>query len=194
MTIHTVRNILAALLTALPAAADAPAAEVPVSIAAVCGPLGDTLFRAKFVVVKVFAGAGIRLRWTRPSDPEAIWIEIACTAPEGTPQGALAMTRLYTRDRASITAFQDRILAVHRSPRLIAPLLGYVLAHELGHRLQGIERHSETGIMKPSWTPADYDQMGKGLLAFTQLDIQLIHAGLRKVSPTFPVASAPQSR
>jgi hypothetical protein len=34
-------------------------------------------------------------------------------------------------------------------------LLGYVLAHEIGHVLEGLVRHSGAGVMKASWNRAD---------------------------------------
>jgi hypothetical protein len=57
-------------------------------------------------------------------------------------------------------------------------LLGYVLVHEITHNLQGIARHSKTGIMKPRWTPRDYVDMGVRQLHFERIDIELIYAGL----------------
>ena len=57
-------------------------------------------------------------------------------------------------------------------------LLSYVLAHEIAHILQGVDRHSETGIMKASWDEGDYFDMGRGRLKFTPSDIDLIHLGL----------------
>jgi hypothetical protein len=53
-----------------------------------------------------------------------------------------------------------------------------VLAHEIGHVLQGIERHSETGVMMAKWTSEDYKQMVVKPLAFTEEDVILIHNGM----------------
>jgi predicted Zn-dependent protease len=55
-----------------------------------------------------------------------------------------------------------------------ATILGYVLAHEIAHVLQGIARHSATGIMRARWTDNDLRQMGIRVLAFTPEDVQLI--------------------
>ena len=56
------------------------------------------------------------------------------------------------------------------APRLLA----YVLAHEIAHVLQAVDRHSETGVMKASWDKGDYFSMGRGRLKFTPSDIGLI--------------------
>jgi hypothetical protein len=44
--------------------------------------------------------------------------------------------------------------------------------------LQGIDRHSEIGVMKANWTASDYSEMVSSPLPFTPVDIQLIHLGL----------------
>jgi hypothetical protein len=54
-----------------------------------------------------------------------------------------------------------------------------VIAHEVAHILQGLMRHSESGIMKAQWTGADYQQMTWKPLQFTDEDVMLIHRGLR---------------
>ena len=71
-----------------------------------------------------------------------------------------------------------------RSPgqKSTTQLLAHVLVHEITHILQGITRHSETGIMKAHWTPEDYEEMQLRPLSFTRKDIELIQIGL--ASPT----------
>ena len=58
-------------------------------------------------------------------------------------------------------------------------LLAYVLVHEIAHILQGVARHSETGIMKARWTAEDYQQMWLARFTFEPRDIWLIQRGLR---------------
>ena len=38
-------------------------------------------------------------------------------------------------------------------------LLAYIFAHEIAHALQGVGRHSKSGIMKAEWTIDDYRAM-----------------------------------
>ncbi|HLG97758.1 MAG TPA: hypothetical protein VKX49_15695 [Bryobacteraceae bacterium] len=73
-----------------------------------------------------------------------------------------------------VRVFYDRI--AHMPNR--SAVLAYVFVHELTHMLQGIARHSATGIMKARWTTSDIDKMGCQHLAFTPLDIDLIQRGL----------------
>jgi hypothetical protein len=55
---------------------------------------------------------------------------------------------------------------------------GQVLAHEIGHILQGADRHSASGVMKSRWDMNDYTGMAREPLPFTDLDIQEIYRGL----------------
>jgi hypothetical protein len=57
-------------------------------------------------------------------------------------------------------------------------VLSHVLVHEITHVLQGIDRHSESGVMKASWTAADYARMRARPLPFTDWDIELIRKGI----------------
>ena len=57
-------------------------------------------------------------------------------------------------------------------------MLAYVLVHEITHILQGITRHSATGIMKAHWNADDYFAMRKNALTFTADDEELLDAGL----------------
>jgi len=49
--------------------------------------------------------------------------------------------------------------------------------------LQGVARHSSTGIMKAHWNYLDYGDMQLGRLKFTGEDLVLIHDGLKRFSP-----------
>ena len=44
--------------------------------------------------------------------------------------------------------------------------------------MQGVARHSESGILKANWSREDCQAMVFHKLAFTQLDVELIHRGL----------------
>jgi hypothetical protein len=81
--------------------------------------------------------------------------------------------------------FYDRVEPLvrgHHAPE--AAVLGYVLSHEIAHVLQGVARHSETGIMRARWSDNDFKLMGIRALIFTAEDIQLIqhHLALREAS------------
>jgi hypothetical protein len=54
------------------------------------------------------------------------------------------------------TVFPDRVRGLARRAAVdYAPLLGRVMAHELGHLLLGVSTHSATGLMRGNWTHHD---------------------------------------
>lgn len=62
-------------------------------------------------------------------------------------------------------------------------LLGYVIAHEVGHLLLGTDSHSHDGIMQGRWEDAQLTEAGKGNLQFTPSQAVLMReclAGARK--------------
>jgi hypothetical protein len=102
-----------------------------------------------------------------------IAIEIVAEAPAHT--GALAETSLNRDSGPRIVIFFDRVeslLERQRAPE--AKILGYVLAHEIGHALQGVVRHSASGVMRATWTTDDFEQMRKDGMGFTEEDVLLI--------------------
>ena len=64
------------------------------------------------------------------------------------------------------------------APNLFPMLLAHVLVHEMTHILQGVSRHSETGVMKAHWDESDFGQMRIKALPFTEADIHLIQRGV----------------
>ena len=75
-----------------------------------------------------------------------------------------------------ITIFYDRVRVAE--PRVTQVVLAHVLVHEITHILQGIFRHSESGVMKARWTAKDYSDMTWQPLSFTDGDIELMKNGL----------------
>jgi hypothetical protein len=88
--------------------------------------------------------------------------------------GALAYAKPF--EGTHIVVFYDR---VKNRPGSASCLLGHVIAHEVAHILQGLTRHSESGIMKAQWDGADYKQMTWKPLQFTDEDVMLIYSGLK---------------
>lgn len=57
-------------------------------------------------------------------------------------------------------------------------LLGYAMAHELGHLLKGSNSHAPNGIMAAWWTPAEMQQANMGALKFTAADREVVQKRL----------------
>ena len=70
--------------------------------------------------------------------------------------------------------FLDRIGMMER-PEVV---LAHVMVHEITHDLQGVCRHSATGLMKAHWTTSDFCEMLHKPLHFTAEDLILLYHGL----------------
>lgn len=61
----------------------------------------------------------------------------------------------------------------------VAELLGYALAHEIGHTLLGTNKHSAGGIMKARFSRRDVEDMARGWLRFTPREARRLRQNLR---------------
>ena len=166
----------------------------------------DLLRGAQDAASRIFAGIHVQVIWTgqtqEASNPVAacvsesarhdLVVEIVPHAPASFSDVALAMAMPYVDSGVRIVIFYDRVdplLRGHNAPA--ATILGYVLAHEIAHVLQGIARHSEMGIMRARWTDNDFKQMGIRVLMFTTEDVQLIR---RRLAPRDASAGCSERR
>jgi hypothetical protein len=137
---------------------------------------------AQAIASQIFGGIGVRLEWQHTQRscldaPDAIIINLMNHTPRDYRPGALAFALPY--EGVHIVVFYDRIVK-SLGPRRGASLLAHVLAHEITHLLQGVSRHSETGVMKAYWELDDYERMAWQPLSFTAADVKLIRLGLEK--------------
>jgi len=132
--------------------------------------------RARELATRIFAGIAIPLEW-RACKPAAessqtpIVVRLISRMPEGFRSGSLGCATPYGRH---ITIFFDRIETM-QDPSAV---LGHVMVHEITHIIQGVSRHSHTGLMKPHWNNHDLVQMRYKPLPFTEEDLLLLYAGL----------------
>ena len=150
------------------------AAEPSVSVCIEEGVGLPDMQLARMLNRRIFAEIGTGIEWRCASGSEqAIMIAMSTNAPDASHQGALAYAQPFT---GVIRVFYDR---VHNyAPGVRAHLLAHVLAHEITHILQGITRHSESGIMKAHWDDRDLRKISSKGLAFTPHDVLLIHQGM----------------
>ena len=77
-------------------------------------------------------------------------------------------------NRRHVVIFFDRI----ETRQDAGTVLGHVIVHEITHIIQGVSRHSDTGLMKPHWSSHDLKAMAYKPLPFTQEDLILIYSAL----------------
>jgi hypothetical protein len=148
------------------------------------------LARSQAITARMLATAGVVIDWRSKSASgcnEArsgtVKLKLVTNAPAGLHPGALAFAQLH--EESEIVVMFDRI---DRSAHgitggvQVSNILANVMTHEITHLLQGIARHSETGVMKAHWSSQDLDEMAYGPLPFAPEDIPLIQLGMARRS------------
>jgi len=139
---------------------------------------GFDLGEAKVLASSMFAEIGVTVRW-RPGikrcPARGIMISLYQQTPRSFMPGSLAYAQPY--EGTHIRVFYDRITSLFQRG-VAGRVLAHVLVHEITHILQGIDRHSERGIMKALWDMDDFTTMRRKPLKFEPEDIDLIEHGL----------------
>jgi hypothetical protein len=162
--------------------------------------------QARRLVSVILSQIGVNLTWhTGLSDCDdlpgesvrtAFKIRWAHHAPYTLPAGTLAAARPFGSSGSAITLYQvplRHFLKQHaNAPEVV---LEYVLAHELAHVMQGLDRHSASGILKANWSYREYFMMLSRTPTFSAEDVDLIRARLEtKRSNIASRERAPQSQ
>jgi hypothetical protein len=132
---------------------------------------------AQGLATQMFAGIGVDVEWHGGIPPAgkkgAIAIELVTHTKVSLHPDALAYTRPY--EGIHIQILWNRVKMTPCPSKLLA----HVMVHEITHILEGIDRHSEEGVMKGRWNEADFEAMGFKPLPFAPEDVMIIHAGLK---------------
>jgi hypothetical protein len=142
----------------------------------------STVYRAQGEASKIFTEVGVKIAWLGGRACQAgdvIHIHLLGQTPREVKPGALAYARPY--QGSYIEVFYDRVTST-AEPAALPHLLAHVLVHEITHLLQGVVRHSETGIMKANWNAGDLNRMSFHPLPFAPEDVQLIRLAMQNRS------------
>jgi hypothetical protein len=146
------------------------------------------LGESQAVATAVLATISVRLTWRglatsngavacgNESTVRDIEVEVLPHAPANRNDGALAIAMPNLDTGVRVVIFYDSVARL-RDQAPMAKILGYLLAHEIAHVLQGIAHHSRGGVMSARWTENDFKQMSGGILTFTPEDTRLIRRG-----------------
>jgi hypothetical protein len=98
----------------------------------------------------MFAAIDVNIRWRHTlvgCRADGIQFTFSDRTPETFRPGALAYA--LPDEGTYIRVFYDRNLQAHETRQ--TNIMAHVLVHEITHILQGVSRHSESGIMKARW-------------------------------------------
>jgi len=139
------------------------------------------LAQAESQAGQMFAAIGIHVDWFHdsrhcktPAD-DFLPVQLSIDAPEERFPGALAYSHLHGRPQIEI--FYDRVRA-SVDPHRVPELLAHVLAHEITHTLEDLNRHSDAGLMKAHWSQEDLEEMAFKPLPFAPEDVEMIQRAL----------------
>lgn len=137
----------------------------------------------------IFADAGVAVEWhsgrpaTAPSPTGTTFIiELVDRSPKSYRTNALGFALPF--EGVHIRVFFDRVQEMDRT--FPDAVLAHVLTHEITHLLEGVDRHSKTGVMKSKYTRADVSAMRLKPMSLAKEDVILIELGLAKRLGTEP--------
>ncbi len=138
--------------------------------------------RAQETAACLFGRIGVRLRFTTvppaQADRDVIRLHIWNHAPKNLPPSVVGAANIKPNDVLRAFVFYNRILAFYPSdrPSDIGVLLGYAIAHEVGHILRAEPGHSEDGVMRACWMQRDIVPMLQETVRFSKTDAERIRA------------------
>jgi hypothetical protein len=147
----------------------------------------ETLFLARQTVSRIYAAIGIHVEWSNAATTK-LWVEFD-RSRNFAPPNALGYSRPYGVNGSRIHVLVDRVQRLGDGD-LDAAILGHVIAHELGHVLERIARHSESGLMKAPWTSHELAAMHFRFLPFAPEDADLIRAAAVRTEASAPTGDA----
>jgi hypothetical protein len=159
-------------------AAGAWAAEPEVNVCVEAGNRIFMLHESEMMATKMYAKIGVNLTWQSHYSCEDAGSDIVVSFA-GDPGSKRPKILAYALpfEGKHIVVYHDRIR--NQATMMLAPkLMAHVLAHEIGHMLQGVTRHSETGLMKPVFNTHDKFEMMAKPLEFTSPDAELVLLGI----------------
>jgi len=128
-------------------------------------------------VTRIFAGAGLAVRWTDAPRftvqivPQVLGFDRAASATMG--------VALRTTYGPMVQVFFKQVREFARTYDIdLATTLAHVIAHEVGHLLLGTG-HAPTGLMQAEWDRSVVHEAVKGSLTFTEAQAERIRASRR---------------
>jgi hypothetical protein len=163
------------------------------------------LAQAEQLATRIFATAGVDTRWTAgslldtvhlTSDFSAVSqhqcaatlplakvrVQLLLHAPNGFSYQALGYALPCSERGMQITLYTDRMKTVsYSTDAVFHRVLGYALAHEIGHVLLRSSEHGKSGLMKALWTKNDWQRAAMLTIPFTPNQARRIAVELQAI-------------
>ncbi len=163
----------------------------------------------------IFAVAGVDTQWTTgslsdaqgrlndfraaPDDgqcrtplPSVLRVQILSHGPNGFAPQALGYALPCALRGTQVTLYADRIEQVSRTTlALFYRVLGYALAHELGHVLLRSAEHDDSGLMKSVWSKSDWQRAAISIIPFAPDQARRLADGLQMGTTRSAMETAP---
>ena len=165
----------------------------------------SVLQRAERQTFRIFGDAGVRIEWGSHRDDrdvEGIESELENTAPTLTVR-IVPHSRDLSDDVFGVAfvgadgvgqqadVFYDNVaLLSKQSSRNSGEVLGYVMAHELGHLVLGSNSHAPIGLMRRRWDSGDLKKMSMGQLRFEARQTAQVRSRAENNRPTSVLRAA----
>lgn len=152
----------------------------------------EVLLRAKAETARIYNGAGVAVLWRNTMEvgaPGRFIVNVVSNPLNGTGEitshGVMGMAPgLKEAHGMHAWAFYANIQAFAALHGLDAgSVLGYVIAHEIGHLLLRDNSHSQTGIMRAGWDKLQVTRAAAFVLTFTPKESALIRSRLVSSNP-----------
>jgi hypothetical protein len=163
---------------------------------------GSVMLSAVELATGLFRDTGIHIEWkltesgqrsrVDPNDPcDKADLRVLVVASRFSPREGAETVLGEASLRGSVLAYYHRIENYARRSHLQSNvLLGYVMAHELGHVLLRSTSHRDAGLMRAEWRPQELAGMLKGRLQFDAVE----NAGIRAWFGSEVLAQVPRAR
>lgn len=136
----------------------------------------DVLGAAQVEVVRIFADAGLEVRWTDRSPSFTVTIVAQVLGYSRAASQVMGVAQR-TAGGPAVQVFFKQVQHFARTYRIeLSTTLAHVIAHEIGHLLLPGRPHSSTGLMQTAWDNAFARNVVKGSLTFTEAEALTIQA------------------
>src|SRR5581483_7590197 len=171
--------------------------DVTVQVLAAPGIADDTLAKAIAIVARVYQAFGVRLQMSDSAAPPAdgltpwrrVVVKSSATKEFPSAFGSSHVMGISPRNgdapgRIGYVFFDAVSQTAKRNDLPLYMLLGYAMAHELGHLLLPTDAHGKGGVMRANWDANDMRLMRLGRLGMEDREVVRLQHYLDSLNPS----------